>query len=93
MLKTVVLPSSYPVTCILFFPSPVQAQMFMWQELWEVTPLAATWVISLCMNTHAYTRESSNMVVRTSNCGQGKVFSSLALLLNALQQPQVQLQF
>lgn len=82
-----------PITCILLLPSPVQAQMFMWQEFWEVIPLAATWVISLCMNAHAYTRGRSTVVVRTSSCGWGKVFSSLALLLNALSKLQVQLQF
>lgn len=38
-------------------------------------------------------RGRSNMVVRTRSCGQRKVFSSLALLLNALKQLQVQLQF
>ena len=52
MLKTVVLPSSYSHH-LYSVPSPVQAQMFMRQEFGEVTPLAATWVISLCMNTHA----------------------------------------
>lgn len=80
-----------PVTCILV-PSLSKYRCFCSKSLgkssYKLQPGSCHCVWTL---TH-YTRGRSSMVMRTSSCGWGTVFSSLALQLNALWQQQMQLQ-
>lgn len=77
-----------PLSLVFLF-LPLSKHRCSCTEVWGGHPMSCN-LGHFTVHEHSRLHKRNNIVLRTSSCGYGKVFSSLALLLNAFRQLQVQ---